>query len=75
MSCEAKVWWEKDGWHGIHDGECSDTHHESEYGLSTLLREIEICYFGEVERDRMRWYFRTYPGNTQTEVGLVGYTT
>ncbi len=77
MSCEAKVWWEKDGWHGIHDGKCSigDHHDEQygEYGLSTLLQQLEKCYYGEDSTRTMQWYFRTYPGDTQIQVGLVGY--
>lgn len=71
MSCDAKIWQDDKGeWHGLHDGGCvfpSNSHHDSSYGLTALLVEIEACMRA---KHGMRWELHVYPDG---KAGLRGW--
>lgn len=64
MSADAKVWQDKEGWHGICDAVPGEQFNETNYGLVDILREIE----GEMKQ-RLHWEIFQF-GNGP---GLRGY--
>lgn len=64
MSSDAKVWKDKEGWHGICDSVPNEQFNEDEYGLRDILTEIE----GEM-KIRLNWEIFQFTNG----LGLRGY--
>lgn len=64
MSSDAKIWQDKDGWHGICDDVPGEQFNETNYGLRDIIVEIE----GEMKQS-LHWEIFQFDNG----LGLRGY--